>query len=218
MRVSSLSHHLADLHEIYQQQVVVEELLNERQGVVYHVGEGRAGLLCCPFPHCLGKLANGWMMRRHFRDVHPLDNVDLPKEGRYPHCPRCGMQVNPRYPAHINTKESKIGTARQHQQDMAVRSALALQKQFTMNGVVLEKVEVFQYLSHQLLQDDDDIQAVQSQLCKARGMWVQVGQVPHKENAPLQVSVKFYKAIVQSVLLYGSKTCDLSKAVGWFSS
>ena len=35
----------------------------------------------------------------------------------------------------------------------------------------------------------------------------------HKENAPPQVSAKFYKAIVQSVLLYGSKTWVLSKVV-----
>ena len=34
-----------------------------------------------------------------------------------------------------------------------------------------------------------------------------------KENAPPQVSEKFYKAIVQSVLLYGSETWVLSKAV-----
>jgi hypothetical protein len=34
MRASSLRHHLADLHEIYQQQVVAEELLYRREGVV----------------------------------------------------------------------------------------------------------------------------------------------------------------------------------------
>ena len=33
-----------------------------------------------------------------------------------------------------------------------------------------------------------------------------------KENAPPRVSAKFYKAIVQSVLLYGSKTWVLSTA------
>jgi hypothetical protein len=34
-----------------------------------------------------------------------------------------------------------------------------------------------------------------------------------RENAPPRVSAKFYKAIVQSVLLYGSKTWVLSLAV-----
>jgi len=96
---------------------------------------------------------------------------------------------------------------------MAVRSALALRQQFTVHGDVLERVEVFRYLGRLLSQDDDDIQAVRSQLCKARGTWARIGQVLRRENAPPRVSAKFYKAIVQSVLLYGSETWVLSSAV-----
>ena len=70
------------------------------------------------------------------------------------------MQVDPRYLAHINTKECRIGTARRHQRDMAVRSALALRQQFMVHGDVLERVEIFRYLGRLLSQDDDDIQAV----------------------------------------------------------
>ncbi len=70
-----------------------------------------------------------------------------------------------------------MGTERQHQQDMAVQSALALRQQFTVHGDVLEWVEVFRYLGRLLLQHDNDIQAVQSQLHKARGTWARVGQV-----------------------------------------
>ncbi len=73
-------------------------------------------------------------------------------------------------------------------------------------------MEVFRYLGRLLSQDDDDIQAVRSQLCKARGTWARIGQVLRRENAPPQVSAKFYKAIVQSVLLYGSETWVLSPA------
>ena len=69
------------------------------------------------------------------------------------------------------------------------------------------------YLGRLLSQDDKDIQAVQSQLRKARGTWARVGQVLRKENLPPRVSTKFYKAIVQSVLLYGSKMWVLSLAV-----
>jgi len=36
------------------------------------------------------------------------------------------MQVDPRVPTHINTKECRIGTARRHQRDMAVHSALVV--------------------------------------------------------------------------------------------
>ena len=61
MRASSLRCHLADLHEIYQQQVVAKELLCRREGVVYEVPLGH-GTLKCPFPLCKGELASGWMM------------------------------------------------------------------------------------------------------------------------------------------------------------
>ena len=96
---------------------------------------------------------------------------------------------------------------------MAVQSALALYQQFTVHGDVLKRVEVFRYLGRLLSQDDNDIQALRSQLRKARRMWEKVGQVLQKENSPPQVSAKFYKAIVQSVLLYGSKMWVLSPAV-----
>jgi hypothetical protein len=40
MRVSSLICHLADLHDICQQQVVAEELLERHESVVYEAKEG----------------------------------------------------------------------------------------------------------------------------------------------------------------------------------
>ncbi len=191
MWASSLGRHLADQHEIYQMQVVANKLLNRREGVVYDVP-----LCCeklkCPFPLCKGELASGWMMQWHFRDLHPLDYVVVKKEGRYPRCPRCSMQVDPRVPTHINTMECRIGTARRHQRDMAVRPALALRQQFTVHVDMLKRVEVFRYLGHLLSQDDDDIQAVESQLCKARGTWALVGQVLRKENTPPRVSANLH--------------------------
>ncbi len=78
---------------------------------------------------------------------------------------------------------------------------------------MLEKVEVYRYLGCLLLQDNNDVQAVQSQLCKARGTWARVGQVLHRENTLPRTSAKLYQAIVQSGLLYGNKTWVLSKAV-----
>jgi hypothetical protein len=73
-------------------------------------------------------------------------------------------------------------------------------------------MEVFRYLGRLLSQDDDDIQAVRGQFCKARRTWARIGQVLRRENAPPRVSPKFYKAIVQSVLLYESETWVLSPA------
>jgi hypothetical protein len=64
MKASSLSCHLADVHDIYQQTVVANELLELRPPVLYTVSAGlHARGLPCPYPQCLGRLGNGWNMR-----------------------------------------------------------------------------------------------------------------------------------------------------------
>ncbi len=149
----------------------------------------------------------------YFRDIHPKDLVTVPKEQQFPRCERCSMQVNFAYPRHTCTKECTIGMARQQQQEVAVVSALALCHQFTMHGEALKKVEVFKYLGRMMAQDDNNIQAMQHQLRKARGTWACIGQVLRSENATPWVAAKFYKAVVQAVLFYGSETWNLTKAV-----
>ena len=67
--------------------------------------------------------------------------------------------------------------------------------------------------SRPLAQDDDDVQAVRQQIRKAWGTWARVGQVLRGENAAPRVAAKFYKAVVQSVLLYGSETWNLTETV-----
>jgi hypothetical protein len=99
-----------------------------------------------------------------------------------------------------------VGVERKKQREAAVTLALALQQQFSVHGDVLERVEVFKYLGSLLAQDDDDIQTIRAQLWKARATWARVGQVLRAENVPPRIAAKFYKAAVQAVLLYGSKT------------
>jgi hypothetical protein len=143
MWASSLGPHLIDVHKIYQQAVVSEELLDHWEPVLYQASKNWARKYPCPYPRCKGELDSGWMMRWHFRDVHPKDLVAIPREGQFPRCERCVMQCNPSYPMHINTKECRAGTEWLHQRDMAVRSALALRQQFTVHGDMLERVDVF---------------------------------------------------------------------------
>ena len=169
MLASSLGRHLSDVHDIYQSQVVSADLLEDRPPATYTVTHrrGRQGKLACPFPRCEGLLNDGWNLRRHFRDVHPMDLVVVPSEGKYSRCHQCGMQINPFYPRHYTSKECSIGVERKQQREAAVTSALALRQQFSVHGDVLERVEVFKYLGRLLAQDDDDIQAIRAQLRKA---------------------------------------------------
>jgi hypothetical protein len=206
MKASSLRRHLGDMHSVYQQTVFAEEMLVCRPAKTHVVSEWSPAGLSCPFPKCGGLLSSGWMMRQHFRDVHLMDLVKVPKEGKFDRCGRCGMQVDPRYPRHRFTKECQVGVERKKQREAAVTLALALRQQFSVHGEVLERVEVFKYLGRLLAQDDDDTQAIRAQLRKARSTWAHVGQVLRAENVPPRVVAKFYKAVVQAVLLYGSKT------------
>jgi hypothetical protein len=119
------------------------------------------------------------------------------------------MQCKPRYPQHIHTQVCLLGVVQRTQRDSAILAAMALRELFYVEGEVLEKVDLFRYLGGILAQDDDDVRAVRQQIKKARAIWARVGQVLTAENTPPKVSVKFYKAVMQSVLLYGSETWNL---------
>ena len=78
LKASSLGRHLADVHDIYQQAVVAEELLKVRPPVLSTVNKMLyPGAFSCLYPGCEGHLRDGWMMQRHFRDVHPLGLVKV---------------------------------------------------------------------------------------------------------------------------------------------
>jgi hypothetical protein len=106
-----------------------------------------------------------------------------------------------------------MGMARGHQQESTVVSALALCCQFTVHGDALEKVEVFKYLNRMMAQDNNDVQAMRHQLRKAWGTWACVGQVLRSENVTPRVAAKFYKSVVEAVLLYCSNSWNLTKAI-----
>jgi hypothetical protein len=121
------------------------------------------------------------------------------------------MQVNPAYPRHIRMQECQTRVEQKLQRESAVCLALALRRQFLVQGDVLECIEVFKYLGRLLVQDDDNAQAIRQQLQKAWGVWVHVGQVLHRENTAQRIAAKFYKARGQAVLFYGSKMWNLAK-------
>jgi hypothetical protein len=74
----------------------------------------------------------------------------------------------------------------------------------------LERVEVFKYLGRLLAYDNNDAQAVRGNLKKARGVWARLSHTIRAENASPRACGIFYKATVQSILLFGSETWNLS--------
>ncbi len=120
------------------------------------------------------------------------------------------MQVHPLYPCHWLSNKCQVGVERQRQREAAVKAALALCQQFTIHGNVLEWVKVYKYLGRMMAQDDDNAQAIHAQLWKARDTWARVGKVLRGEKTSPTISAKFYLAVVQAILLYGSKTWVIS--------
>ena len=73
-------------------------------------------------------------------------------------------------------------------------------------------MEVFKYLGRLIAFDDDYTQAWRGNLAKARRLWARISRVLRAENASARVCGMFYKATVQSVVLFGSETWVLLPA------
>ena len=61
--------------------------------------------------------------------------------------------------------------------------------------------------------NDNDWPALRKNLQKARGKWMQVSKVLRTEGADPKICANFYKAVVQTVLLFGSETWVISPAM-----
>ena len=85
LQASSLHLHLESAYDIYQQVVVADDLIDECGSTHYEPKRvGRNEPIKCPFPGCPGKLSSAYMLRRHFRDMHPKDSVEIWWEGYFP--------------------------------------------------------------------------------------------------------------------------------------
>ena len=62
----------------------------------------------------------------------------------------------------------------------------------------------FKYLEILLDRSDKDCPAVLHKISKARQVWGRLGKLLWREGADPTVSEKFYRAVVQAVLLFGA--------------
>ncbi len=137
-----------------------------------------------------------------------------PVEGSLPllQCDRCGLQIT--YTAingqHYETAMCRDGVAGKAQHAAAERAHLALHLKFTANGKELERVKVFKYLGRLSAYNNNDTRAVRGNLKKVQGIWARLSCTIRAENASPHVCCIFYKATMQSILLFESKTWNLS--------
>ena len=84
---------------------------------------------------------------------------------------------------------------------------------FTVNGEPLKGVSLLKYLGRPISSLESDWPAVYYNLKKTRKRWAWVSRVLTQEGADSRVCGMFYKAVVQSILLYGCKTWFITSQV-----
>jgi hypothetical protein len=132
-------------------------------------------------------------------------NEDL--EAPLPKCNKCRKHVTGNYMAqHQQSKKCEIAWMWVNNCTKEASAHTAQQNVFTIEGEEVEKVSQFQYLGRPVLQNDSDSGAIQYNIAKAQGKWQMFSWILAREGAIPKVMGMFYKVVVQSVLLYGSKT------------
>jgi hypothetical protein len=189
-----------------------------RAPAVYRVSFPRAlRVRECPVEGCPGSAVSTSSLRRHFMHRHPSDTLVILEEGSVPlpRCEHCGMHV----PAaalssgHYQTAVCRAGAERARRRLALEDSRLAREVVFSVKGSQLASVSVFRYLGRELSSSDDDWPAVYRNVNKARQRWAHISRVLAREGANTRIAGMFYKAVVQSVLLYGCKMWVLTARV-----
>ena len=165
----------------------------------------------CPVPACPYITNTRPEMRRHFRARHPEDTIIINEEGLLPQCEKCGIFQKDVGIRHQASKDCKKASKTQEARNDEKRQALAKQVTFMVGDTPIENVKQFKYLGRILEENDDDWLAVQGNVCRARQKWGRIGRILSKEKAKPRIMAIFYKAVVQSVLLYGSESWVLTK-------
>jgi hypothetical protein len=169
----------------------------------------------CPVPECTARPTTRTAFRIHFRNRHPHDSIHILEEHPvpYPKCELCGFQVPIGSRNHQSTKMCRDGRARKQQIEAAIRAHRAQAVTFQACNTQLENVNAFSYLGRLTTNTDNDWPAVYKNLKKARAKWAMITKILVRDNASPRISGMFYKAIVQSVLLYGSESWVLTPAM-----
>ena len=97
-------------------------------------------------------------------------------------------------------------TVRRANEKVALKQWKAERVEFTINGEKIERVKEFRYLGRILIEDDDDSRCIEDQLKRARSRWWRMAKLLKREGANTFQMGRFYMAVIQAVLLYGSES------------
>ena len=160
-----------------------------------------------PVEDCLYKAKTAANLRRHFFSRHYTHRLHLEEDRSVPSYYRlCGISVSLHslQRGHAGGKQCKaniIQNPKRAQNEAAVGAQV---RTFTIDGVVLKKVENFKYLGRQISSRDSDAPALFMNLAKAQKRFARISNLIAREGADSAIGGRIYVAAVLAVLLYGS--------------
>jgi hypothetical protein len=172
----------------------------------------QADRISCPVPNCPYSTTTRNRLRQHFSHLHDSDVIIILQEGELPRCPYCRMFVSNVGPKHFATRACRTQAARFVERDRLARQAIqATNLVFYVGKVPLENVTEYKYLGRPLSADDSDNAAVSLNISKATRTWFGMYRILSSDGADSKTMARFYLAVVQAKLLYGSETWVLSR-------
>jgi len=142
---------------------------------------------------------------------HPFDAIAISEEGMLSQCQCCGKYMPHVSNSHYSTQSCRRITRQRLAWARALCQLEAKNVTFRIGSNVIETVSEFRYLGRILQESDLDDKAVRSNLGKAQAAWGRIKAVLSADEVSPPVMGKFYKTIIQSVLLYGSESWVISQ-------
>jgi hypothetical protein len=214
MQICHLPHHLLHSHNIYHDVSAAGSVAISlgRAPPCYTISMPRHDMhVLCPIDSCPAHVSDRFGLRRHFMFHHPASTLCILEEGLLPKCEFCRMHIPlTSVSTHSLTAICRQGTAYRQKEILLQTARYAREATFSVRNLPLEMVSSFSYLGRPVTTHCDDWTALHKNLAKARTRWALISRVLARERASPKVSAMFYKAAVQTVLLYGCETWSLT--------
>ena len=138
------------------------------------LGHSRHRVLC-PADDCLYAAKTAANLQRHFFNCHYTDSLYLEEDSSVTsYCRACSILVSlfSLQRGHIDNKQCKANILQNQQRERNEAAARAQARTFTIDGIVLKKVENFKYLGRQISSRDSDAPALFMKLSKAQSAFL----------------------------------------------
>ena len=161
----------------------------------------------CPKKNCSFKTSTVYRLRKHFAFRHPQDTLEI-SNCELIRCDKCKMFINKsdNLDKHEKTEICIQLSTRITKLKRVEKCTKAKSKNFMVNDKEIDKVNEFKYLGRWVNDKNNDWLAIKNNMNKAKQRWSHVRKILVRDNANRKTMAYFYKAVVQSVLLYGSET------------